>query len=85
MNTQDLIRQGLAAFDDETTAIVPARKPQEISPAVRSYAAATLSRLTNDWVSSPIAIDQDIRMVIRIVRERARDLEIGRASCRERV
>lgn len=40
----------------------------------RSYAAAQLSRMTNDWASSPISVDQDIRIAGRIIRERARDL-----------
>jgi len=45
-----------------------------LSVAARSYAAAQLTRLTNDWVSAPVSPDQDIRLALRIVRERARDL-----------
>jgi len=44
------------------------------SYASRSFAAAQLTRFTNDWTSAPVSPDQDIRLSLRIVRERARDL-----------
>jgi lambda family phage portal protein len=40
----------------------------------RSYAAAAINRLTNDWLSTITSIDADIRSGLVTVRERARDL-----------
>jgi lambda family phage portal protein len=41
---------------------------------LRTFQAAENSRLTSDWPSTPISIDQDTRIWNGIIRERARDL-----------
>jgi len=41
----------------------------------RSFAAAGINRLTNDWISSPLSVDAELRYKLRVLRTRSRDLE----------
>lgn len=48
------------------------RKPAQI-PRKRSYSAAKMNRLTNDWVNSPIQINQDIKASLKTLKTRCRE------------
>ena len=44
-------------------------------PAKRMFAGAAVSRLTEDWITRPTAIDDKIRQSLRRLRDRSRSLE----------
>ena len=60
-------RQSVAAWLLRGQALTPTQ--------VRMFAGAKASRLTEDWITRPTAIDDKIKMSLRRLRDRARQLE----------
>lgn len=51
------------------------RASNKRASASRAYSAASVDRLTSDWVFGPLSANEEVRQGLEIVRQRARELE----------